>query len=160
MEMSRAIKTLLALLMIAGGLGRAGIPAGAGAPAEDETNALLDKIAEQINSYPELKNWKASVVSVLTEVDKSWKPKKVTRVLKTVRVTDKERSEEILRAEETEKGVTKDVTKKYIRESEERRLEAKKRQEEQKRAGRAADEESHPDAGEKPEVRQGNRRRG
>ena len=139
--MSRAIKALLVLMIIGGGLGSAGTPAGIGQPRDNDLNALLDKITGRISSYPELKYWKASVTSVLTEMEKTWKPKKVTSVLKTVRIADKERSEEILRAEETEKSATRDVTQKYVRESRERRLEAKRREEERKREGRGAESE-------------------
>ncbi|MDH7513828.1 MAG: hypothetical protein QHH14_12850 [Clostridiales bacterium] len=139
--MSWTLRTLLALLMIAICLGPPAVSLGAGASADDGLNAVLDKTAERIRSYPELKNWTASVVSVQTEIDKTWKPKKVTRVLKTVRVTDKERSEEIVRAEVTEKGATRDITRKYIREIEERRREEKKRDAERKREVQAEEGE-------------------
>jgi hypothetical protein len=125
-NMSRAIKALLVLMILGGGLGSAGIPAGIGRPTDNDLNALIDKITGRISSYPELKYWNASVTSVLTEMEKTWKPKKVTRVFKTVRIADKERSEEILRAEETENGVVKDVTAKLVKEAEEGRRKAKK----------------------------------
>ena len=114
----RRILALIAFLLLA----TAGGPSLA---RQDDLGQILDRVMERIKSYPELPSWKASVASVLTEMDKTWKPKKVTRVLKTVRVTDKERSEEILRAEETEKGVVKDVTAKFVKEAEEERREAK-----------------------------------
>jgi hypothetical protein len=88
---------------------------------QDDLGQILDRVMERIKSYPELPRWKASVASVMTEMDKSWTPKKVTRVLKTIRVTEKDRSEEILRAEETVKGVVKDVTAKFVKEAEKER---------------------------------------
>lgn len=56
-------------------------------------------------------------------MDKSWKPKKITRVFNLPHVVDNRRREEIKRAAEIEKGKMRDITQKYIREIEEHRQE-------------------------------------
>lgn len=137
LTMNRARWILFILVMAGGRATWPGIVAADAQGADDDLGAILDRTAARVSSYPELKNWKASVVSVQTEMDKNWKPKKVIRVLKAVRVRDMERNEDVLRAEETEKGVTKEVTAKYVRELAERQREAKKREDERKRDVRA-----------------------
>jgi len=92
---------------------------------DGELNPLLDRIAERAKSHPEVKSWRAGAVTVVTEMDKNWKPKKTTRVRKTVAVTGSERSEKVLEALQTEKGVTKDITAEFIREAAEERRDAK-----------------------------------
>jgi hypothetical protein len=87
--------------------------------------ALLDQITERAKSHPEVKNWKAGTVTVVSDMDKNWKPKKTTRIRKTVAVTESERSEKVLEALQTEKGVTKDITAEYNREAGEDRRAAK-----------------------------------
>lgn len=139
--MKRTIRTLSFLMIAISGMAGDGIPVADAQGANDDIRSLLDKTAARISSYPELKKWKASVISVRTEMDKTWEPKKVTRVLKTVWVADKKRTEHIIRAEETEKGVTKDITTKYVREMEERQQQAKKREEERKRERRTDEHE-------------------
>lgn len=106
---------------------------GSASAQDNGLGSILDRVAEKLDSYPKTENWKASVVSVITEMDKNWKPKKITRVRRTVRVTDKERSQEILEALETEKGVTKNITEKYKKEAEERQKKAKEAAEERER---------------------------
>jgi hypothetical protein len=107
---------------------------------DDELPLLLEKITERIRSYPQLVNWKASVITVQTEVDKNWKPKKILRIHKTVSFNEEKRQETILLVEESEKGETRDITQKYLRELEENRRRAEKqedqrRQQEQRRQG-------------------------
>jgi len=86
-----------------------------------DIDPLLDRIAERAKSYQEVKNWRATTLTVATEMDKNWKPKKTTRIKKTVTVTESGRSEKVLEALQTEKGSTKDITAEYNREAEERR---------------------------------------
>lgn len=90
-----------------------------------DIDALLDRIAERAKAHPEVKNWRAVTLTVATEMDKNWKPKKTTRIRKTVAVTESGRSEKVLEALRTEKGVTKDITAKYDREAAEDRRAAK-----------------------------------
>jgi hypothetical protein len=86
----------------------------------DDLSLLLDRIAERSETRPELKDWRANAVSVATEMDKNWKPKKTTRVRKTVEVTESRRKEKVIEALQTEKGLSKDITEEYIRKAEER----------------------------------------
>lgn len=88
-----------------------------GGPQDADLNALLDRIAERAETRPEIKDWRAKAVSVATEMDKNWQPKKTTRVTKTVAVTGSERSERVIEALQTEKGVTKDLTDEFRREA-------------------------------------------
>jgi len=102
---------------------------------------LLEAVSNRIESYPELNSWEAMSVSKITRMDKNWQPEKVTVVKKIVRVKDKNREEEVLEAQESEKGVTKDIKEKYIQESRERRQKAKEREEKRKQKGQSDDEE-------------------
>lgn len=90
-----------------------------GLARDSELNALLDRIAERAKSHPEVKSWRAEAVTLAIEMDKNWKPKKTTRVRKTVEVTESGRREKVREALQTEKGVTKDMTEEFIREAEE-----------------------------------------
>jgi hypothetical protein len=93
-----------------------------------DIDALLDRIAERAKAHPEVKSWRAVTLTVATEMDKNWKPKKTTRIRKTVTLTESGRSEKVLEALRTEKGVTKDITEEVIREAEDDRREAKGKQ--------------------------------
>lgn len=73
-------------------------------------------------------------------MDKSWKPKKITRVFNLPHVVDNRRREEIKRAAEIEKGKMRDITQKYIREIEEHRQEQMKKEAERKREGSVSEE--------------------
>lgn len=137
--MSWLLKSLLALIIIANCYLPNGISAGESPATDEDLSVMLDTVAKKISSYPALKNWTASVVTAQTEMDKTWKPKKITRVFKVVRVVGGRRSEEIVRAEEIEKDKTKDITQKYIREVEERRQEQEKREAERRKEPRAED---------------------
>jgi len=91
-----------------------------GGAQDVDVSALLDRIAKRAETRPEVEDWRAKAVSVATEMDKNWQPKKTTRITKTVEVTGSERSERVIEALQTEKGVTKDITNKFMREAEER----------------------------------------
>jgi seryl-tRNA synthetase len=90
------------------------------APASDREGGLaplLDKISKRMNSYPENGNWKYSVVTKTTEMDKQWRPKKTTITTANVKEVDNVLSGEILKAVETEDGITKDVTEKIAKQT-------------------------------------------
>jgi len=80
-------------------------------------DAFLDKAAAKIKAYTEYENWKASVVSSTTVMDKNWTPESVQVVTKTIKVVNELREEEILIALETKKGKTKDITQKVAEEA-------------------------------------------
>ena len=79
-------------------------------------DAFLDKAAAKIKAYTEYENWKASVVSSTTVMDKNWTPESVQVVTKTVKVVNGLYEQEILSALETKKGKTKDITEKVAEE--------------------------------------------
>lgn len=85
---------------------------------ESKLEFLIDKVAMRQDLYPEYHSWEASVVLTETEMDKDWQPQKVTVIKKIVKVVNDEETEEVLQILETEKGVTKDITEKYIRKAE------------------------------------------
>lgn len=84
------------------------------ATTSDDLQDVLDKTVQRVHSYPELVNWKASVLATMYELDKKWKPKKKTVVEKIVMMQDRYRSESIKSAVEITKGKSKDVTQKYV----------------------------------------------
>jgi hypothetical protein len=95
--------------------------------ADSGMDAFLDDLSARVSDYSDLKNWRAAVRSSVTEMDKNWKPEKTTVVRKITTVTESRSREEILEVLETEKGTTKDITKTYIQEVEERRRKAEER---------------------------------
>lgn len=101
-------------------------------------DAFLDALDIRVSSYSDLKNWRASVRSSVTEMDKNWKPEKVTVVRKTTTVIEGRSQEEILEVLETEKGATRDITEAYIRETEERRRKAEERRRNPNRDGESS----------------------
>lgn len=99
---------------------------------------FLDHAAQKIKSYPEKSNWTANAVSTITKMDRKWTPESVLVVAKKVTFTDGARDETILKAEETKKGKTKDITEEYAAEAKEARdKERKRRAEERAGGGRA-----------------------
>ncbi len=79
---------------------------------------VVERLHEKILSYPALKNWQASTLTNLYEMDKNWEPKKKTVVEKLVTVKDNARVEKVLRATEYDGDKTKDVTAKFRAEAE------------------------------------------
>lgn len=73
-------------------------------------DSFLDQAAERFKTLADLKDWSATLVTVQTEMARDWKPEVVTRVKKTVVITDGEREETVLEATETKDGKTRDVT--------------------------------------------------
>lgn len=101
--------------------------AGAQTPGAQDLASFLDKAAQKIKSYPENASWTANVVSTITKMDRKWAPESVIVVTKTVKLSGGDREEVILKAEETKKGKTKDITKKYAEEAKEARDKERKR---------------------------------
>lgn len=93
-------------------------------PAED-LNVLLDRVAQRVESYAEYNNWRAQALAKTAYLDKDGMPEKIVVVSKIVRVTAGLRSEEILKAEETARGKTTDITakqaEKAVKDNERRR---------------------------------------
>ena len=107
-----------------------GIPL-AQTPGPRDLTSFLDKAAQKIKSYPEKSNWTATAVSKITKMNRKWAPESVVLVTKTVKLTEGAREETILRAEETKKGKTKDITEDYAEEARETREKERKRQAEE-----------------------------
>jgi hypothetical protein len=85
---------------------------------ELSTLEVLERLHDKIQSTPELKNWQASVLTTLYEMDKNWEPKKKTIIEKLAVVKNKIRNEKILSAMEYDGDKTKDKTAKYQAEAE------------------------------------------
>jgi hypothetical protein len=86
----------------------------AGRPSDTALNAFLDKIDAKVASFQEAKNWRATVTSTITKMNRHWVPESVTVVTKAVTVAEGRRSEEIQKALETKGGVTRDITREFI----------------------------------------------
>ncbi len=86
----------------------------------DETTELVVKVGERLASYPKLESWQAKAVSTNSYMNSAWKPTKTTTLEKLVTIDGRRRSEEILKAVETEGGRTRDVTEKMRAEARER----------------------------------------
>jgi hypothetical protein len=113
-------------------------PAGARSQAgETDLTSVLDKAAEKAASYAPLEYWRATVKTVQTKVDKNWKPEKVTTINRIITIRKDDYDEQILKAEEVEKGRTKDITEKYVKDSRERLEKRRRREAERKAKGRA-----------------------
>ena len=105
-------KKLISFVLVLGAVTALHFP---GLAQVTELMLLVEKVSKQLDSHSKYDNWKASVTSITTKMDKNWKPQKVTTVKKIIKVFNKERTEEIIQALETEKGKTKDITEKYIK---------------------------------------------
>jgi hypothetical protein len=105
------------------------------ADQDADPSVLLDRVAERAQNRPEIKNWRAKVVSVAIEMDNNWKPKKTTRITKTVEVSESGRREHVSEAIRTEKGVAKDITDEVIREQQESGANAKPEENESEGGG-------------------------
>ncbi len=90
---------------------------------------ILGRVAERLTSYPEMQNFEVNVISLIKEMDKNWKPNKETKVEKWVRMHNGVRQEEILRAWETNKGRSSDVTAKMAEETRKQEEKAQTRRE-------------------------------
>lgn len=88
---------------------------------------LVAKVGERIASYPKLESWQARAHSTKSRMNSNWMPKSTTTAEKIVRLDGGSWSEEILSAEETEGGRSRDVTNKL-------QAEARARGEKQRRS--------------------------
>ena len=79
-----------------------------------DLNVFLDKVDAKIGGFQEARNWRGSVTSTITKMNRHWTPESITVVTKVVTVADGRRSEEILKALETKDGKTQDITKEFI----------------------------------------------
>ena len=79
-----------------------------------DLNVFLDKVDAKVGGFQEARNWRGSVTSTITKMNRHWTPESVTVVTKAVTVADGRRSEEILKALETKDGKTQDITKEFI----------------------------------------------
>jgi len=89
-RLTMKIKGLLVLIFLI--LGAAGIMAADTALQEESLISFIEKISARMESYPELENWKAGLLTTNIEVDKKGNPKKLIKIkmLVTVRGDEKE----------------------------------------------------------------------
>lgn len=125
-------KKLISFISVLGAVAALHFP---GLAQETELILLIERVSKQLDSHPKYDSWNASVTSTTTKMDKNWKPQKVTTVKKIVKVFNKERTEEIIQALETEKGKTKDITEKYIKEAKKQKEKERKKKRERKIKG-------------------------
>ena len=83
-------------------------------------DAIIQKIETRMVGYEDYDAFTVSVVSSQKTMDGAWNPKKIVVVEKTLNQQGEERREDILRATQTEKGTTRDVTEKYREEQKKR----------------------------------------
>lgn|GEM_PF-453075 len=125
----------------------------------DETAELVAKVGERLASYPKLESWQARALSTTAYMNSAWKPTKTTTVEKIVTVDGRRRSEEILKAVETEGGRTRDLTEKTRAEARER-AESRQRPSDDQESGRARLESDPPEENPRGDgERSGSRRR-
>jgi len=109
-------------------------------PSQDMAG-LLDKLSQKIESSFDYKNWRATIVSTITKTDKNWAPEEVMVVTKNVKsISEGETQEDILKALQTKKGKTTDITQKYAEERRKEREKSRKRRAEAKTNAPADDE--------------------
>ena len=94
---------------------------------EESLTSLIEKISARMESYPELENWKASLLTTNIEVDKKGNPKKLIKIKMLVTVRGDERTEDILEVLRTRKGKTNDITEDYRRKVEQQKAKMEKR---------------------------------
>ena len=108
---------------------------------QQDMEGLLDKLSQKIKASFDYKNWRATIVSTITKTDKNWTPEEVTVVTKNIRSSNEgEPQEEIVRALQTKKGKTTDITQKYAEERRKEREKARKKRAEEKTNASADDE--------------------
>jgi hypothetical protein len=108
---------------------------------QQDVGGLLDKLSQRIKASFDYKNWKASIVSTTTKADKNWAAEEVTVVTKNVKSSAEGKpEEEILKALQTKKGKTTDITQKYAEERRKEREKARQRRAEEQDPPAADDE--------------------
>jgi hypothetical protein len=105
---------ILAGIFLAGVLAAGPASPARGQAVRLDLGTFLDKVDAKVVGFQEARNWRGSVISTITKMDRHWTPESVTVVTKNVTVTDGRRSEEILTALETRDGKTQDITKDFI----------------------------------------------
>lgn len=86
------------------------------AQSPDALEALLDGVASRVRDCAAYKTWSAHVVQTVTEADSSWAPRRITRVVKTIRMEGKLQEDRILKAETIRDGRTVDITAEFAAE--------------------------------------------
>jgi hypothetical protein len=110
---------------------------------ESGLSVVLDKIVARMDAHVKNENWIVAVSSTISRMDKNWNPQKVTAVQRKVIVTNGETVNEIIRAMETEKGMTRDITEKYRKETNERNARHIKEREERRLKGKNDERGGH-----------------
>jgi hypothetical protein len=129
----------------------AAAPIGSQSPSRLES--LLNDVAARLETGAGYKNWTATAIQTTTELDRRGAAEKVTVLTKAVKVADGRRRDEVVKAVETEKGVSKDVTAKHLAEAEKRRAEEAQRRAERARQGEASRRDERPSSGAQPSRR-------
>jgi hypothetical protein len=113
----KALRTPLLLLLLPAVLAAVlAARAPAPRPPQSGVDAFLDKIDAKVAGFQEPRNWRGTVVSTITKMNRHWEAESVIVVTKAAVVADGRRTDEIKSALETSGGVTKDITKEYIEE--------------------------------------------
>jgi hypothetical protein len=116
-------------------------PATAVVAEQTDIDSLLDKIEARRSSYKEYDSFAASARTTQQMMDGDWKPKKTIIVEKKIARSKTGQTIEILKATNTEKGVTEDITGEYRKKEEERR------EKEEKKKARSDDDEEDDGGG-------------
>jgi hypothetical protein len=98
-------------------------------------DSLIDKICQRLASYPDFEKWQALVTTTYINADRNWQPEKIKKVKKILTVNGETRDEEILEAQDIEKGQVKDVTEDYRRSRLERLKKLKEESEKARKSG-------------------------
>ncbi len=135
-----AASIALALFLAAAGRAGHASPASPAGPDDRQAAAptlaaILDGVESRLKTGFSYKGWAAASTTVITLLDKAGRAEKVTRVDKNVRVVEGVRTEDILKAVETEEGRDKDITRLYAEEQKARQEKERKRREEEARKG-------------------------
>jgi hypothetical protein len=110
--------------------------------------SLLDKLSQKTKASSDYRSWRASVLSTITKTDKNGTPEEVTVVTKSLASSvEGEPREEILKALQTKKGKTTDITQKY---AEERRKNTEKTRKRQAKEATAASADDQHEGGAMP----------
>ncbi|MFC1838486.1 hypothetical protein ACFL1N_02820 [Thermodesulfobacteriota bacterium] len=86
---------------------------------DEDIAPLLEKITNRLNSYSDNSNWTYRIVNRITEMDKKWRPKKTTITTAIVKDANNMLTGELIKAEEIEDGITRDVTQKLAEQTKE-----------------------------------------
>ena len=135
-----AARLILALLLAAAGRDGQASPASPAGPDGRQAPAptlaaVLDGVEARLKTGFNYKGWAAASTTLITVLDKAGRTEKITRVDKNVRVVDGVRTEDILKAVETEEGRDKDITRAYAEEQKARQEKERRRREEEARKG-------------------------